>query len=110
MNKPLILGVVTALAMAGGQANAVNAANDGPASAGVIYSNLGPGDTYGGGSLFAIDRTSTFFVEWAAGFVPSSNFTLTQIDVGILHGAGTSAVMLSLEGASSAGHPGWDTA
>jgi len=78
-----------------------------PASADdVVHSNLGPGNTYGGGAAYFVDRTASgSSSETAAAFTPSGDFTLTQIAVGILNLGGTNSVMLSLEGSNSHGLP-----
>jgi hypothetical protein len=67
------------------------------ASADIVFGNLGPNHTYGGAVFYPVDNVETLIVETAAPFTPSGNFTLTQIDVGIIHGSGTNSVLLSVE-------------
>jgi hypothetical protein len=75
------------------------------ASADIVFGDLGPNHTYGGAVFYPVDNVETLIVETAAPFTPSGNFTLTQIDVGIIHGSGTNSVLLSVEGANADGLP-----
>jgi hypothetical protein len=78
-----------------------------PASSDTVFSNLGPDNTYRPGPFgFPVYSFPPNFSEIAAAFTPKGDFTLTQVDVGIVHDiVGTNSVMLSLEGANAKGLP-----
>jgi hypothetical protein len=67
-----------------------------PASADIVFSTLGPGNTYSGGGL----NVTNF--AFAVPFTPTANFTLTQLDAGMLRvNVSNPTIMLTLEGTSS---------
>lgn len=79
-----------------------------PASADIVFSNFGPGNSYDVSSGWvAAGPTAEFDAssEWAFAFTPSGNFTLTQIDVAISNSEAPISVTLSLDHASG-GLPG----
>jgi hypothetical protein len=81
-----------------------------PARAGIIFNNLGPGNSYAsigwsvtGSSIRGSSGHSS--VESAMSFTPSDMFVLTQIDVAIGFASGTNSVAFSLN-SDSGGLPG----
>jgi hypothetical protein len=78
-----------------------------PAPAHVVFSTLGPGNSYGPGALGIYGSAASvvpFPQSWASAFIPSGDFMLNQIDVGITSSRGT-PIILSLDHASH-GLPG----
>jgi len=58
-----------------------------PASCDTIYSTFGPGQTVGVGATFVTQTEFGAYQAVAAGFTPSDNYILTQIDLGLaFHG------------------------
>lgn len=72
----------------------------------VIFSDFGPGNTYDCCLNWGIGlHFPSIYTVSAMAFTPSSNFDLTQIDLGITWVGNTNSVMISLE-SGSAGLPG----
>jgi hypothetical protein len=72
----------------------------------VIFSDFGPGNTYSCCSNWGIGlHIPPFHTVSAMAFMPSSNFDLSQIDLGITWVGNMNSVVVSLE-ADSAGLPG----
>jgi MYXO-CTERM domain-containing protein len=73
----------------------------------VIYSNLGPGNSYLADSAWDVTGPSSGdgFQSMAAPFTPSSNYSLAQIDAALVSFGGPNTITLSLN-ADSGGAPG----
>ena len=71
----------------------------------VVFSNLGPGNSFSNISTVFSGAGSGFGQSvLAVGFTPSGNFTLTQIGVGLTYAFGGNSAILSLD-SSSGGLP-----
>jgi hypothetical protein len=102
--KLSVAGIVVSLASA-----VILLASYTPAAADVVFSNFGPGNSYDLDSGWVVAGPTSNAPdgpgEWAFAFTPSSDFTLTQIDVAISNDTAPISVTLSLDNASG-GLPG----
>jgi hypothetical protein len=109
MFSTLRLSVAKLAVSLGSPALAILVALPTPASAEIVFSNFGPGNSYdvdaawvvAGPTSEAPDRPSA----WAFGFTPSGNFALTQIDIAMSNSSAPISVTVSLDQATG-GLPG----
>jgi hypothetical protein len=71
---------------------------DASSVADIVFSSLGPGNTYAVGGTHLLSRFGAGFLETAVPFTPFATRPLRQIDVAINHINGTNSVMLSVAG------------